>query len=117
LASYCSEFLVHGVDVEGKRTGIEEDLVRLLGEFVTSTLSKGEQKVTPVTYAGGVRSLEDLELVKRLGNDQVVVCLILYSIYRVIQVIFIHFQLFSNLVSGGLYGGQCSGYIRRRLVL
>jgi phosphoribosylformimino-5-aminoimidazole carboxamide ribotide isomerase len=27
LAGYCSEFLVHGVDVEGKQCGIEADLV------------------------------------------------------------------------------------------
>ena len=27
LSQYCAEFLVHGVDVEGKRCGIEEDLV------------------------------------------------------------------------------------------
>jgi phosphoribosylformimino-5-aminoimidazole carboxamide ribotide isomerase len=55
LAEYCSEFLVHGVDVEGKKCGIEEALVTLLGQ--SSPL--------PVTYAGGVRSLADLELVRR----------------------------------------------------
>ena len=32
LASYCSEFLVHGVDVEGMRVGIMEDLVSQLGK-------------------------------------------------------------------------------------
>ena len=61
LANYCDEFLVHGVDVEGKQCGILEDLVTLLGEHST----------IPVTYAGGVRSIEDLELVKKLGNDKV----------------------------------------------
>jgi phosphoribosylformimino-5-aminoimidazole carboxamide ribotide isomerase len=61
LASYCDEFLIHGVDVEGKQCGILEDLVVLLGEH----------SPIPVTYAGGVRSIEDLELVKRLGNDKV----------------------------------------------
>jgi phosphoribosylformimino-5-aminoimidazole carboxamide ribotide isomerase len=61
LATYCDEFLVHGVDVEGKQCGILEDLVVLLGEH----------SPIPVTYAGGVRSLDDLELVKRLGNDKV----------------------------------------------
>ena len=61
LAAYCDEFLVHGVDVEGKQCGILEDLVTLLGEHST----------IPVTYAGGVRSIEDLELVKKLGNDKV----------------------------------------------
>jgi phosphoribosylformimino-5-aminoimidazole carboxamide ribotide isomerase len=31
LATYCDEFLVHGVDVEGMRVGIIEELVTLLG--------------------------------------------------------------------------------------
>ena len=61
LANYCDEFLVHGVDVEGKQCGILEDLVALLGEHST----------IPVTYAGGVRSLEDMELVKKVGKGKV----------------------------------------------
>ena len=61
LAQYCAEFLVHGVDVEGKRCGIEEELVSMLGRCCP----------IPVTYAGGVRSLDDLELVKRLGAGKV----------------------------------------------
>jgi phosphoribosylformimino-5-aminoimidazole carboxamide ribotide isomerase len=39
---------VHAVDVEGKQSGIEEDLVAFLGQFCP----------IPVTYAGGVRSIE-----------------------------------------------------------
>jgi len=61
LAGYCSEFLVHGVDVEGKRQGIQPDLVRLLGE----------RSPIPVTYAGGAKSLSDLDRVKALGRDRV----------------------------------------------
>ena len=61
LASYCDEFLVHAVDVEGKADGIEEELARLLGDW---------GKI-PVTYAGGVRNCEDLRLLKRLGKDRV----------------------------------------------
>jgi phosphoribosylformimino-5-aminoimidazole carboxamide ribotide isomerase len=61
LAGYCDEFLVHGVDVEGKQCGILEDLVELLGEH----------SQIPVTYAGGVRSLEDMELVKKVGKGKV----------------------------------------------
>ena len=53
--------LVHGVDVEGKQCGILEDLVVFLGKH---------SKI-PVTYAGGVRSMEDLELVNKLGNGKV----------------------------------------------
>ena len=62
LSEYCSEFLVHGVDVEGKRAGIEEELVELLGQF-------GELNHVPITYAGGIRSLEDLELVRLRGKN------------------------------------------------
>ena len=61
LSDYCSEFLVHGVDVEGKQQGIEEDLIRLLGRC----------SPLPVTYAGGVKRLSDLDLVKSLGQDRV----------------------------------------------
>lgn len=55
---------MHGVDVEGKQAGIETRLVQLLGDFSASS-------GVPVTYAGGVRSLEDLELVRLYGRDKV----------------------------------------------
>lgn len=61
LADYCSEYLVHGVDVEGKSQGIQEDLIAVLGEH----------SPLPVTYAGGVARLSDLDLVKALGNNRV----------------------------------------------
>lgn len=61
LAEHCAEFLVHGVDVEGLRLGIEHALVELLGAA----------SPIPVTYAGGVRALEDLELVRQLGRGRV----------------------------------------------
>lgn len=61
LAGYCDEFLIHAVDVEGLRRGIDEELVALLGEWVA----------IPVTYAGGARSLDDLNLMKRLGRGKV----------------------------------------------
>lgn len=60
LSSYCSEFLVHGVDVEGMRQGILVDLVEKLGEWVT----------IPTTYAGGARNLADLDLVNQLGKGK-----------------------------------------------
>ncbi len=61
LSTYCSEFLVHGVDVEGKSQGIEEQLIELLGAH----------SPLPVTYAGGVSRLEDLDLLKALGQNRV----------------------------------------------
>ena len=60
LSQYCDEFLIHAVDVEGKSSGIETDLVRLLGEW---------GKI-PITYAGGVHSFEDLDAIYRLGNNR-----------------------------------------------
>ena len=61
LSDYCDEFLVHGVDVEGKRQGIQEDLVKILGEDCP----------VPVTYAGGIRSLSDMDLILELGKSRV----------------------------------------------
>ncbi|HAA78596.1 TPA: phosphoribosylformimino-5-aminoimidazole carboxamide ribotide isomerase [Candidatus Latescibacteria bacterium] len=61
LSDQCAEFLVHGVDVEGKRLGIQEELVELLGQG----------SPIPVTYAGGASSLADLELVDQLGGGRV----------------------------------------------
>ncbi|MDQ8199269.1 phosphoribosylformimino-5-aminoimidazole carboxamide ribotide isomerase [Pelagicoccus enzymogenes] len=61
LGKHCSEFLVHGVDVEGRMSGIEEDLVRMLGANCQ----------LPMTYAGGARSLEDLDKVESLGGGKV----------------------------------------------
>ena len=59
LSEYCDEFLIHAVDVEGKSNGIELQLTQLLGQW---------GKI-PVTYAGGVRSFEDLEKLYLLGKN------------------------------------------------
>ncbi|XP_065857682.1 1-(5-phosphoribosyl)-5-[(5-phosphoribosylamino)methylideneamino] imidazole-4-carboxamide isomerase, chloroplastic [Euphorbia lathyris] len=61
LANYADEFLVHGVDVEGKKLGIDEELVELLGR----------QSPIPVTYAGGVTVMNDLERIKAAGKGRV----------------------------------------------
>lgn len=61
FAQYCSEFLVHAADVEGLCKGIDEELVEALGEWVT----------IPCVYAGGAKSLEDLDLVKKLSKGKV----------------------------------------------
>ena len=58
LGAYCDEFLIHAVDVEGKASGIEEELASMLGVW----------DGIPITYAGGVGSLDDVELLKKLGN-------------------------------------------------
>ena len=60
LSSYCDEFLIHAVDVEGRASGIEQELVAVLAKA----------DVCPITYAGGVGSLEDVRLLKKLGRNQ-----------------------------------------------
>ncbi len=60
LSSYCDEFLIHAVDVEGKSNGIEEELVELLGNWGKITL----------TYAGGVHSFSDLDKLYKLGKNK-----------------------------------------------
>ncbi len=65
MSEYCSEFLVHGVDVEGKRMGVDAELLKLLGEFAE------RNRECVVTYAGGVRDLSDLEIVNEYGKGRV----------------------------------------------
>lgn len=60
LLSYCSEFLVHAVDVEGKNSGIERELVELLADWGR----------IPVTYAGGIHSFEDLETIRSISQGR-----------------------------------------------
>ena len=61
LAGHCAEFLIHAVDVEGKCSGIEADLMALLGRWTG----------IPVTYAGGIRAMADIEDIQRLGRGRI----------------------------------------------
>jgi len=61
LSQHCSEFLIHAADVEGLQGGIDEELVTLLGQ----------NAFIPMTYAGGARSLADLQRVSDLSNGKV----------------------------------------------
>ncbi len=61
LSQYCDEFLVHAADVEGLQQGIDEDLVRTLSQLTD----------IPITYAGGARSLKDLEHVKNVSKGKI----------------------------------------------
>lgn len=61
LSEYCSEFLVHGVDVEGLQQGMDEALIGLLAANVS----------IPCVYAGGVRSFDDLQKLKTAGNGKI----------------------------------------------
>lgn len=61
FSNECAEILIHAVDVEGHAAGIDERIVSMMSEVDT----------LPVTYAGGVRSLEDVSKIKALGKDRV----------------------------------------------
>lgn len=61
LSDFCDEFLVHAVDAEGKANGIEPEIASLLGAYTGR----------PVTYAGGIGSFADLELLRELGKNRV----------------------------------------------
>jgi phosphoribosylformimino-5-aminoimidazole carboxamide ribotide isomerase len=61
LGEHCDEFLVHAADVEGLCRGIDQELVEKLGEWTP----------LPTTYAGGARSIEDLETVTSVGKGRV----------------------------------------------
>lgn len=60
LAGSCAEFLIHAADVEGLCGGIDEDLVRMLGAWGG----------IPMTYAGGVATMDDVRLVDRLSGGR-----------------------------------------------
>ena len=60
LESWCDEYLIHGVDVEGKASGTEEDLVRMLAAW----------NGLPITYAGGIGSMEDLREFARISGEK-----------------------------------------------
>ena len=60
-SKFADEFLIHAVDVEGKSSGVDAEILDILSRF----------DECPVTYAGGVGSYEDLRLIKDIGNDKI----------------------------------------------
>src|SRR5690348_950190 len=61
FSNYCTEFLIHAVDVEGLCRGVDSQLVQKLSRW----------SPLPVTYAGGAQSISDLELVTQIGQGKV----------------------------------------------
>ncbi len=61
LSEYCDEFLIHAVDVEGKNSGIETELVKILAGFDKKT----------ITYAGGIHSYGDIDILRKYGNNRI----------------------------------------------
>lgn len=58
LAKYCDEFLVHAVDVEGKGSGIEKEVIEIL-----------KDSPIPVTYAGGISTINDIDFIKKVSDN------------------------------------------------
>ncbi len=61
LSEYVSEFLVHAVDAEGKRAGIDRGVLDILVQY------KGKK----VTYAGGIHTMEDVDTVLEAGMGRI----------------------------------------------
>ncbi len=61
LACFCDEFLIHAVDVEGKKCGIDEDLLNILALHETRCIS----------YAGGVGSFADIDKINSIGKGKI----------------------------------------------
>lgn len=61
LSSCCDEFLVHAVNVEGTGTGVDEELLQILSA----------ESPVPITYAGGIGTMEDIRIIQKIGKDRV----------------------------------------------
>ena len=60
LSEHCDEFLIHGVDVEGKASGVELELVEMLANWGKCA----------ITYAGGIGSMEDLKEFEKVSRGR-----------------------------------------------
>ncbi|KAI5958571.1 HIS6 [Candida theae] len=65
VSQYCDELLIHAADIEGLCKGIDEKLVSRLGEWCPSDFDG------KIVYAGGAKSLQDLQLVEELSHGKV----------------------------------------------
>ena len=61
LGSYCDEFLVHAVNVEGTGTGVDQELLSILST----------DSLVPITYAGGIGTMEDIRTIQEIGCGRV----------------------------------------------
>ena len=61
LSKSCDEFLIHAVDVEGKASGVETELCQMMGDLCE----------IPSTYAGGISSLSDVEIIRNTGRGKI----------------------------------------------
>lgn len=61
LSDRCDEFLIHAADMEGLCRGIDHELVELMGQW---------GKI-PMTYAGGISRMDDVEAIASLGENRI----------------------------------------------
>lgn len=61
FSKYCDEFLIHAVDAEGKAKGIQSDVASFMGKSCD----------IPSTYAGGISSLDDIDLLCKLSGGKI----------------------------------------------
>lgn len=58
LEIFADEYLIHAVDVEGKASGPDKELISVLGSY----------RGIPITYAGGISSYDDIDAIMK-GTD------------------------------------------------
>lgn len=61
LAEFADEFLIHAADVEGLCRGIDGELVERLGKW----------SGLPMTYAGGVASMDDIDKIESASGGRI----------------------------------------------
>lgn len=61
LTPYCDEFLIHAVDVEGKRKGPAKGLISILAKY-----KRGNR----ITYAGGIHDLADVKMIEEVSEGK-----------------------------------------------
>ncbi len=59
LSQFAAEFLIHAADVEGLCGGVDQQLVAELGKWAG----------LPMTYAGGVAAMEDVEFIDQASQS------------------------------------------------
>ncbi len=61
LSEFADEYLIHSADVEGKASGPSDEVLGILSDY----------EGIPVTYAGGIASLSDIQKIKESGHSRV----------------------------------------------
>jgi phosphoribosylformimino-5-aminoimidazole carboxamide ribotide isomerase len=64
LSAFCDQFLIHAADAEGKKLGLDEEVLEICGAFA-------KKSGFPVTYAGGIASYADIEKVNNISGAAV----------------------------------------------